>query len=149
MSSLIKNLFLRYFFDVLYITGLGFLIPFVFSLKTPSKVMVFSGSTKFLFSVSIFLIFISLAGIYRQTKSIKKTFKRIGFKTFITGFIPLLILILGKELILQLSSGFIKNLNPIKPLVVKYLDRTVTGLWILSVIYIAFGIVLFFLGREK
>jgi hypothetical protein len=97
--------------------------------------------------VSGLLILIGVIGVHSAKKSWRSTFFSLSIVTFIPGVFSFLVMLYGKSFVLVLFERSIVNLEQLQPLMESYLTR-LPRFGMLSALYIALGIVMFFIGRK-
>tara|TARA_B100001971_G_C18205316_1_gene547205 strand:+ start:265 stop:711 length:447 start_codon:yes stop_codon:yes gene_type:complete len=132
-------------FKILYFLGLTLILPYMLAIDAPFDTKYLESPVMLL--VSGLLILIGVIGVHSAKKSWRSTFFSLSIVTFIPGVFSFLVMLYGKSFVLVLFERSIVNLEQLQPLMESYLTR-LPRFGMLSALYIALGIVMFFIGRK-
>ncbi|MDP7180486.1 MAG: hypothetical protein QF824_04415 [Candidatus Woesearchaeota archaeon] len=147
MFEFLKKYVYSRFFNFVYLLGLTFIIPFLFTTGGVVEVKYMKPSV--ILVVALFFIIAGIVGMYHTKKSWRQTFFSIGLWTLIPGTVSLLLFLFGKMAVFSFLEKVVVNFDQLKPLLDIYLLR-LPRFMILSSFYVLLGgIFLFIGGRVK
>ena len=121
-------------FKFLYLTGLTFLILFLFSTQRPTELVIFRGTPYILFFIALILIIVSILELKKFLVTWRRTFRRIALFTLLPGILGIIVTISGESILTYLFKDI-----PL-PIIESYLRSITPQLWILTVAYIVVSI---------
>ena len=127
------------FFKFLYLTGLTFLLLFIFTTQRPEQIAVFKATPIIVLFISIFFIIYSIKELYMLLGTWKRTCKRLAIFTLIPGVLGILLALFGENI-------FFRNIP--SQIAADYIKKIVPKVWILTIGYIIVGVFLYVLSKK-
>jgi len=146
-KSLALAWILRWVAAVIYMTGLGFLIPLLILLLYPPQIFILPPNTGKLTLIASALVGISAIILMLQKKSIGDALVSLSILTFLIGIIATVFAFFGQENIISFL-GFLGALKPAAEGYIAYWASFVPQVWISITGYIVIGLILWIIGNH-
>jgi len=128
-----QRMLLIYFLKFIYLTGLTFLILYLFTTERPEQLTVVKATPYILFFVALGFIIVSVMELRVILGTWKRTFRRLALFTLIPGILGAALAIFGEQLFFTIFPD-----TPAQ-IVTDYINRIAPKIWILTVAFIFVG----------